>query len=240
MHPQQLLSQLSSCVTTVLAHRAMGLLELVPHGGSTPTSARCRSNSFEAPSANFKANLSARQLSNQNSKLNFASESNKNCLKYTFCLFPYHSIFQGTKKLDSPGFSSFQAQTQCSSNLPHLKSLRVQAFSASFKSRFASSLLTHKTRSHSNTGGSELRPNLVEKMDQFYFLKPVSSFHLNNCELRCTSNAPGAQGAAMRRPRTTSVTSVTASVAAASATAGAGVAWMERSSAETSWEFMKF
>lgn len=54
--------------------------------------------------------------------------------------------------------------------------------------------------------------------------------------LRCTSNAPGAQGAAMRRPRTTSVTSVTASVAAASATAGAGVAWMERSSAETSWE----
>ncbi len=56
---------------------------------------------------------------------------------------------------------------------------------------------------------------------------------------RCTSNAPGVQGAAMRRPRTTSVTSVTVSVAA-SATAGTETAaWMERSSAETSWEKKK-
>ena len=101
-------------------------------------------------------------------KVIFASESNKNCLKYTFCLFPDHSIFQGTKKLDSPGFSSFQAQTQCSSNLPHLKSLRVQAFSASFKSRFASS-----------QGWFRTPPNF-EKMD--HFLIPFSSFHLDNCD----------------------------------------------------------
>lgn len=95
MYPKQLLSQLSSCVTAVLARRAMG--GSVPHGGCTPASARCRSNSFEAPSANFKANLSARQLSNQNSKVIFASESNKNCSKYTFWLFPDHSIFRERK-----------------------------------------------------------------------------------------------------------------------------------------------
>lgn len=164
----------------------MGLLELVPHGGFTPASARCRSNSFEAPSANFKANLSARQLSN--SKSHFCIRIKQELFEVYLLLVPWSFHFQGTKKLDSPHLAFLASkqklnvhQTCHTWNPCECKHFRPPSRVALLPGKLRLPALKHTKHEATQTQAVQNSVQLWEN-GSFSNSKPVSSFHLDNCD----------------------------------------------------------
>lgn len=121
-------------------------------------------------------------------KVIFASESNKNCLKYTFCLFPDHSIFQGTKKLDSPHLAFLASkqklnvhQTCHTWNPCECKHFRPPSRVALLPGKLRLPALKHTKHEATQTQAVQNSVQLWEN-GSFSNSKPVSSFHLDNCD----------------------------------------------------------